>query len=239
VILEAAKPSRNCLRPIIDIVACLSVPESIFLPAETEDAREKAAQARANLFRRSGDHMTLLATLQSYAAETADRKRWAREHLCSHRALKAAMDVRRQLLGQCGAMRLLPKASTGSAADDDDGDVDTDTAGPKMYSEAAEASILQCFLAGFVDHLARVYPDKAYRLMNGSGSGSHVVAIHPSSVLFGTKLSAFMFNEVVYTTKAYLRAVSVIRLKWLDEILPPMGGGDGVGEEGEGEGEGR
>jgi hypothetical protein len=46
-----------------------------------------------------------------------------------------------------------------------------------------------------------------------------------------------MFNEVVFTTKAYLRAVSVIRLKWLDEILPPMGmaaaaaegGGDGGG----------
>jgi hypothetical protein len=39
-----------------------------------------------------------------------------------------------------------------------------------------------------------------------------------------------MFNEVVYTTKAYLRAVSVIRLKWLDDVLPPTGGGDGVGE---------
>ncbi|KAF1824941.1 P-loop containing nucleoside triphosphate hydrolase protein [Dissoconium aciculare CBS 342.82] len=61
VVLEAAKPERDCLRDVIDIVACLSV-ESIFLPAETEDAREKAAEARSQLFRRSGDHMTLLAT---------------------------------------------------------------------------------------------------------------------------------------------------------------------------------
>jgi ATP-dependent RNA helicase DHR2 len=240
VVLEAAQPSRNCLREVIDIVSCLSV-ESIFLPAETEDARDAAAAARATLFRRSGDHMTLLATLQSYAAESGDRKRWAREHMCSHRALKAAMDVRKQLLSQCAAQRMLPKSTTTSSPEKED-ILPPPSDHARIYDEATEGIILQCFLRGFVDHLARVYPDKAYRLMNGSnggggGGGSHVVAIHPSSVLFGRKLSAFMFNEVVFTTKAYLRAVSVIRLKWLDEILPPMGmaaaaaegGGDGGG----------
>jgi ATP-dependent RNA helicase DHR2 len=149
--------------------------------------------------------------------------------MCSHRALKAAMNVRKQLLSQCASQKMLPKSSTSpssSLEDNNDNDNDNDdenpsSDGPRLYDEAAEANILQCFLRGFVDHLARIYPDKSYRSMSG-GSGSQVFAIHPSSVLFGKKLSAFMFNEVVFTKKAFLRAVSVIRLKWLDEVLPPM-----------------
>ena len=82
VLIEAATESSACLPEVIDIVACLSV-ESIFLPTETEESRESAATARAQLFRRSGDHLTLLSAVQSYAAESSDRKTFAQKHLLS------------------------------------------------------------------------------------------------------------------------------------------------------------
>lgn len=90
VIMEAAAPDKDCLPEIIDIIACLSV-ESIFLNLTTEDKKEQAEEARKEVFRREGDHLTLLATVQAYAGERTDRKAWAERHFVSHRAMQNVM----------------------------------------------------------------------------------------------------------------------------------------------------
>lgn len=86
----AADPRTGCLAAIIDIIACLSV-ESIFLQPAADEHREAAETARRELHRREGDHLTMLATVQAYAAEQADRKAWAERHFVSHRAMQAVM----------------------------------------------------------------------------------------------------------------------------------------------------
>jgi ATP-dependent RNA helicase DHR2 len=90
VLVEAARPERNCLLDIIDIIACLSV-ENIFSNLVTEEKKEQAEEARRYLFRREGDHLTQLATVQAYAAEEVDRKAWAERHFVSHRAMQNVM----------------------------------------------------------------------------------------------------------------------------------------------------
>jgi ATP-dependent RNA helicase DHR2 len=90
VIVEASRTNSDCLRDIIDIVACLSV-ESIFLNVATEENREAAEEARKELFRRGGDHLTLLATVRGYAAEQTDRKAWSEKYFISHRAMQNVM----------------------------------------------------------------------------------------------------------------------------------------------------
>lgn len=90
VLLAAAAPEMDCLAEAIDIISCLSV-ENIFLNITSEETKEKAEAARRSLFRREGDHLTLLATVQAYAAENSDRKAWAERHFVSHRALQAVM----------------------------------------------------------------------------------------------------------------------------------------------------
>lgn len=90
VLVAGMETGSDCLAEIIDIVSCLSV-ESIFLNLTSEEARERAEDARRALYRREGDHMTLLATLQAYLAEKADRKSWAEKHFVSHRAMQAVM----------------------------------------------------------------------------------------------------------------------------------------------------
>ena len=90
VLVEAANPERDCLLDVIDIISCLSV-ENIFLNPITEEKKEEAEAARRELYRREGDHLTLLATVQAYASEQTDRKAWAEKHYVSHRAMQNIM----------------------------------------------------------------------------------------------------------------------------------------------------
>ncbi|KAI6827813.1 putative ATP-dependent RNA helicase [Hortaea werneckii] len=201
VIIEASKPEMDCLSSVIDIVAALSV-ENIWQNVDTEEVREQAALARQQLMRRSGDHLTLLAAVQAYADEKSDRKRWAEDHLISHRAMQNVMDVRKQLLAQCRSAKLLQSDSA-------------QREGTTVADEMAEEKILRCFLHGFANNVARLCPDGSYKTF----VGNQTVGIHPSSVLQGKKVEAVMYNEFVYTTRAWARGVSAVRLSWLDEIL--------------------
>ncbi|KAF2716617.1 P-loop containing nucleoside triphosphate hydrolase protein [Polychaeton citri CBS 116435] len=200
VIFEASRPERNCLPEVIDIASCLSV-ESIFLNVDTEEIREQAQIARGQLLRRQGDHLTLLAAVQAYAAERSDRRQWAERHLISHRAMQSVMDVRKQLTAQCRAANLLKGLTTQEASTAPD--------------EGKQEQILKCFLRGFSGNVARLCPDHSYKTF----VGNQTVAIHPSSVLFGRKLEAILYNEFVFTNKAYARGVSAIQVRWLEEVL--------------------
>ncbi|CAK1359089.1 unnamed protein product [Cercospora beticola] len=201
VILESAKPERDCLLEVIDVVAGLDV-ESIWLPAETEEAREKAMEARSQLFSRRGDHITLLNAIRTYADENSDRKRWATDHMISHRAMQNVMDVRKQL--RVLTKSLLEKPTI-----------------RQTVSEECQDAVLKCFLRGFSGNVARLCPDKSYKTFGGK---QQQVAIHPSSVLYGVKREAIMFNDFTFTTKPWARKVSAVELRWLEEVEYLMGG---------------
>ncbi|PIA98022.1 putative ATP-dependent RNA helicase prh1 [Cercospora beticola] len=201
VILESAKPERDCLLEVIDVVAGLDV-ESIWLPAETEEAREKAMEARSQLFSRRGDHITLLNAIRTYADENSDRKRWATDHMISHRAMQNVMEVRKQL--RVLTKSLLEKPTI-----------------RQTVSEECQDAVLKCFLRGFSGNVARLCPDKSYKTFGGK---QQQVAIHPSSVLYGVKREAIMFNDFTFTTKPWARKVSAVELRWLEEVEYLMGG---------------
>lgn len=90
VIIEASQQSQECLLDVVDIVAALTV-ESIFINLATEETREAAEEPRRELFRREGDHLTLLSTVRAYAAEQTDRKSWSKRYFVSHRAMQNVM----------------------------------------------------------------------------------------------------------------------------------------------------
>ncbi|TQB75139.1 hypothetical protein MPDQ_003685 [Monascus purpureus] len=187
VLLAAAENGPGCLADVIDIVSCLSV-ENIFLSTTSEEKKEEAEKARRDLYRREGDHLTMLATVQAYAAENTNRKAWAETHMVSHRAMQSVMDVRKQLTAQCRRANLLPPADGG-----------TRTSGAS--TEPSVVLILKAFLCGFATNTARLVPDGSYRTV----VGNQTVAIHPSSVLFGKKVEAIMYNEFVFTNRSYAR----------------------------------
>jgi ATP-dependent RNA helicase DHR2 len=90
VLLAAAGYGQDSLLDVIDIISCLSV-ENIFLNTTSEEKKEEAEKARRDLYRREGDHLTMLTTVQGYAAENTDRKAWAERHMVSHRAMQSVM----------------------------------------------------------------------------------------------------------------------------------------------------
>jgi ATP-dependent RNA helicase DHR2 len=200
VLVEAAKPERDCLLDVVDVISALSV-ENVFLNLVTEERKEEAEEARRELYRREGDHLTLLMAVQRYAAEQkSQRKAWCDKHYVSHRAMENVMNIRKQLRQQCTQQKLL-------SADDEESE--------SAPSEARSQAILACMLRGFISNTARLMPDGSYKTL----IGNQTVAIHPSSVLFGKKVEAIVFNEFVFTGKAWARGVSAVQLDWVSEVV--------------------
>jgi len=206
VILSAADDEKQCVLPVIDIISCFSADNTVFLNTDTEELREEAAQARQALIRRRGDHLTLLAAVQSYASDNSDRKAWADRYKINHRAMQSIMDIRKQLRAQCQQLKML---TVEQITDYDD------KSSSSSISELIEIDILKCFLSGFKQNIARLMPDGSYRTF----FGNQTVAIHPSSVLFGKKVEAVVYNEFVFTNKTYARGVSAIQVDWVEETL--------------------
>ncbi|KAL4807292.1 P-loop containing nucleoside triphosphate hydrolase protein [Aspergillus unguis] len=201
VLLAASEFGPDCLIDVIDIISCLSV-ENIFLNTTSEEKKEAAEVARRDLYRREGDHLTMLATVRSYASENTDRKAWAERHLVSHRAMQSVMDVRKQLTTQCRQAKLLPISAEAQGSD-------------TSMRDPSPVSILKSFLRGFSTNTARLVPDGSYRTV----VGNQTVAIHPSSVLFGKKVEAILYNEFVFTNRSYARGVSAVQMDWVGEAL--------------------
>ncbi|KXT03146.1 hypothetical protein AC578_7708 [Pseudocercospora eumusae] len=204
VLIESSKPSRSCLTEVIDIISCLSV-EDIWLPIHTDSsANEAIINARSQLHRREGDLLTFLAAVQAYTNEDSDRKAWCKKHAISHSAMKAVMDVRKQLLHQT----VSSSSSSSSNA----------YLLPPPSREVLAENIIKSFLQGFKSNIAILCPDKSYK----TAFSRQTVAIHPSSVLAdrdrGKKMEGIVFCDFVFTQKAYARNVSAIQLGWLDEL---------------------
>ena len=199
-LIAAAEPELDCVPEVIDIVSCLSV-EDLFLNLTSEEKKNEAEVARRELYKREGDHLTLLTAVQAYAAENTDRKAWAKKHFVSHRAMKATMEVRKQLRAQCQQAKML-KPSTQNHE-------------PSELTPELTVSILKCFLKGFATRTARLCPDGSYKTM----VGNQTVAIHPSSGLFGRKVEGIMFNEFVFTSRSYAKSVSAVQLNWITEAF--------------------
>ncbi|MCO5599942.1 hypothetical protein L7F22_054049 [Adiantum nelumboides] len=72
----------------------------------------------------------------------------------------------------------------------------------------------RCLTASFFLNTACRQPDGSYRAM----SSGQTVVVHPSSVLFGKKPDCLIFNELVCTTRHYIRNVTHTDFVWLPEL---------------------
>ncbi|TEA13639.1 putative ATP-dependent RNA helicase prh1 [Colletotrichum sidae] len=203
VLLAAAKPEFDCVLEAIDVIACITSGDDIFHQLQSEEQREEIEELRKELYRREGDILTYLTTMQIYAAENADRVQWCKKRKVNMRNMKTALNVRKQLRSLCVKEGLLAEAPP----------ADPQPSSPLPPEEAE--SLLKCFLRGFVSKTAVLAPDASYV----TSQGKHVVAIHPASVLHGQKKEAIMFLEHVFTQKSYAKKVSVIQANWIIEAL--------------------
>ncbi|KAF9919107.1 putative ATP-dependent RNA helicase dhr2 [Lobosporangium transversale] len=180
----------ECTKEAIEIISLLSV-DSIFSSPSAK--REEANEARQKFVSLDGDHLTLLNTLRAYESVKGDRD-WCRENFINSRHMRHVIDVRKQLIQFCERSGMDPKRTCGQDLE----------------------IVLKCFLAGFFQNTALLQPDGTYK----SVIGGQTVSIHPSSSLFGKKREAIMYNELVFTTKHYIRGVSALESAWLSQAAP-------------------
>lgn len=203
VLLAAADPAAGVLLEAIDVISCLTTDSEIYLQPRSDEDRETMEESRANLLDRSGDIITMLKTMQYYTAENSDRGEWCKARLISVRAMKMAMQIRKQLRQACQALKLLRE---------------TPPADPQPYQEISPMrgeALIKTFLKAFSLKTALLAPDSKYLTTQGRNE----IAIHPASVLYGKKVEAIMFLEHVFTAKSYGKKVSAIQANWIMEAM--------------------
>ncbi|PKS10458.1 hypothetical protein jhhlp_002209 [Lomentospora prolificans] len=208
VLLAAAESQFDCVLEVIDVISCITSGEDIFYRLLSEEDQEQVEETRKELYRREGDIVTYLTTMQQYTAEHADRVQWCKKRRINIRNMRMAVNIRRQLRGLCLKEGLLAEPPL----------PDPQPFEP-LPPDRAER-LLKCFMRGFVSKTALLHPDGSYVTIQGK----HTVAIHPSSVLHGVKREAIMFLEHVFTQKSYAKKVSAIEAPWIVEELEGSSG---------------
>lgn len=179
----------GCSDEVLTIVAMLSVENPFYRPKEKQ-AQADAKKAKFN--QADGDHMTLLAIYQAWAASKFSNP-WCFENFIQARAIRRSQDVRKQLVTIMDRYKM-----------------DIVSAGKNT------TLIRKCIVAGFFANAAKKDPQEGYKTM----VEGQPVYIHPSSALFNKNPEWVIYHELVLTTKEYMRNVLAIDPKWLVELAP-------------------
>ncbi|XP_074141870.1 putative ATP-dependent RNA helicase DHX37 isoform X2 [Sminthopsis crassicaudata] len=222
----ALAQQHECLPYIVTIVAAMTIRElfeELDRPAasEGEEAQLKGKKARVSQMQRLwagqgaslklGDMMVLLSAVG--ACEYSG----CAPRFCETNGLryKAMMEVRR-LRGQLTtAVASVSEQATSLCVD------------PKMKppTEDQVTFLRQVVLAGLGDHVARRIQSEELldaKWKNGYKTPllDEPVFIHPSSVLFRELPEFVVYQEIVETTKMYMRGVSAVEATWIPVLLP-------------------
>ncbi|CAI5797204.1 probable ATP-dependent RNA helicase DHX37 [Podarcis lilfordi] len=222
----ALSKQQDCLPYVITLVSALTVRElfeEFNRPATSEEEQETLRGKRARVVQmqriwagqgpsqKLGDLMVMLGAVGAceYAGCTPK--------FCEANGLryKAMVEIRR-LRGQLTTAVNSVCSDTGFFVD------------PKMKppSEAQVTFLRQIVLAGLGDHVARKI--QAEELLDEKWKNGYKtpllddpVFIHPNSVLFKQLPEFVVYQEIVETTKMYMKGVSAIEPEWIPLLLPP------------------
>jgi HrpA-like RNA helicase len=209
-----AAREHGCVGPMLSLAAVMSVEGSLFVGAgaggrgaggaredEGVAAKHSAADAaRAGFASQWGDLVTRAHALTAAHAANVDGE-WCRAHGLNRRTLGSALRVRKQLCGLWAKhVAPLEPAAREPAELDDDG----------------RFGVRRALTAGFFMRAAARQPNGAYLVL----SSREEVAIHPSSCLFARKAPCVLFQELVLTSKRYIRELTVVDEEWLAELAP-------------------
>ncbi|XP_041643342.1 probable ATP-dependent RNA helicase DHX37 [Cheilinus undulatus] len=216
---------QDCLPYVIAVVAAMTVRElfeDLDRPAGSEDESTKLTQRRARLtqMRRLwagqgaslllGDLMVMLGAVGACEFAGCTPK------FCEENGLryKAMVEIRR-LRGQLTNAVNVVCPEVGVFVD------------PKMAppTEHQVVCLRQIVLAGLGDHLARRVQaedilDPKWKNGYKTPLMDDPVFIHPSSALFKTLPEFVVYQEIMETTKMYMKGVSAVEAEWVPQLLP-------------------
>ncbi|XP_034548008.1 probable ATP-dependent RNA helicase DHX37 [Notolabrus celidotus] len=216
---------QDCLPYVIAVVAAMTVRElfeDLDRPAGSEDESSKLTQRRARLtqMRRLwagqgaalllGDLMVMLGAVG--ACEFAGcTPKFCEDNGLRYKAMVEIRRLRGQLTNAVNAV--CPEVGV--------------FVNPKMAppTEHQVVCLRQIVLAGLGDHLARRAHaedilDPKWKSGYKTPLMDEPVFIHPSSALFKTLPDFVVYQEVMETTKMYMKGVSAVDAEWVPQLLP-------------------
>ncbi|XP_055933359.1 probable ATP-dependent RNA helicase DHX35 [Argiope bruennichi] len=139
-----------------------------------------------------GDFITLLNVYNAFLKN--NNKYWCEQNFLNYKGLQRAVEIRSQL------SKLLKKFKVPNAVNKDEKD-----------------SLRKCIVSAFFANAAYLHYTGVYKTVRGD----HTLHIHPESVVsYTTQPKWVIFNEVLHTTKEYMRDITVIEPQWLYELAP-------------------
>lgn len=154
--------------------------------------RDEVQAARKKFTSSEGDHMTLLNIYRAFK-KVSGNKDWCRENFVNSRNMSLVKEVQSQLKEICLKLNL------------------------KLESCGANTeNVRRCLAHGMFVNAAELQPDGTYLALDTH----QPVAIHPSSVLFQAKPAYVVFNELLHTSRCYMRDICLVDADWLLESAP-------------------
>ena len=186
----------QCLDQILTICSILSVGSNIFYI--NKDNQAQSDKVRQHFFNYGGDHFTLLSVFNEWK-ETEYSGAWCRDNFIHFKSLRKARDIKEQLVCLCEKVEINGEDESLS-----------------VENENTSENIRKAITSGFFYNSAHLSKDGVYRTVKNN----HVVNIHPTSCLIKENPRWVIYNELVYTTKEYMRNIIEIKPEWLMEVAP-------------------
>ncbi|XP_026228815.1 ATP-dependent RNA helicase DHX33 [Anabas testudineus] len=154
--------------------------------------REEVLAARKKFTSSEGDHMTLLNIYRAFK-KVSGNKEWCRENFVNSRNMGLVKEVHSQLKEICLKLNL------------------------KLESCGADTgNVRRCLAHSMFINAAELQLDGSYLALDTH----QPVAIHPSSVLFQAKPAYVVFNELLHTSRCYMRDLCLVDADWLLDAAP-------------------
>ncbi|XP_028380000.1 probable ATP-dependent RNA helicase DHX35 [Phyllostomus discolor] len=180
----------GCSQEILSIAAMMQIQNIFVVPSHQ---KSQAMRVHRKFAVEEGDHLTMLNVYEAFIKHNKNSQ-WCQEHFLNYKGLVRAATVREQL------KKLLVKFQV-----------------PKNSSEGDPDPVLRCIVSGFFANAARFHSSGAYRTIRDD----HELHIHPASVLYAEKPPRWViYNEVIQTSKYYMRDVTAVESAWLLELAP-------------------
>lgn len=154
--------------------------------------RDEVQAARKKFTSSEGDHMTLLNIYRAFK-KVSGNKDWCRENFVNSRNMSLVKEVQTQLKEICLKLNM------------------------KLESCGSNTgNVRRCIAHGMFVNAAELQPDGTYLALDTH----QPVAIHPSSVLFQAKPAYVIFNELLHTSRCYMRDLCLVDADWLLDAAP-------------------
>ncbi len=196
-----ASDKFNCVDEVISIMSMLGESSALFYRPKLDKVH--ADKAKESFTRPDGgDHLVLLEIWNQWI-DTGFSKQWAQDNFLQYKNLCRARDVRDQLVRLCERV-----------------EIDIDKPRNEDDNVTITERIMKSIVSGFFPNTARLNRNgENYKSIK---TKSETIYIHPSSVIFPIKPLPkwVLYNELVLTSKEFMRNCMPIKSKWLMELAP-------------------